>query len=203
MATGILYIMTTAVPDLIKIGITQEKQYPERMRYLEANGYYNVVGLKRAFAIKISDYREKEKLLQDIFSKQRLGQSELFALDSELAMRLLTAFEGEVIYPPSADREKEFAALAKTNDQNNRFSFYAKGLKNGDVVTFIKDKNEKARVSGEREVEYNGHIWKLSPLVRRLFENRGEVNKSGAYQGAAYFEFNGKKLKDLPDKDEK
>lgn len=43
MATGILYIMTTAVPDLIKIGITQEKQYPERMRYLEANGYYNVV----------------------------------------------------------------------------------------------------------------------------------------------------------------
>ena len=55
MATGILYIMTTAVPDLIKIGITQEKQYPERMRYLETNGYYNIVGLKRAFAIKVSD----------------------------------------------------------------------------------------------------------------------------------------------------
>ena len=49
MATGILYIMTTAVPDLIKIGITQEKQYLERMRYLEMNGYYNVVGLKRVF----------------------------------------------------------------------------------------------------------------------------------------------------------
>ena len=60
MATGILYIMTTAVPDLIKIGITQEKQYPERMRYLEMNGYYNVVGLKRVFAIKVSDYQEKE-----------------------------------------------------------------------------------------------------------------------------------------------
>ena len=87
MATGILYIMTTAVPDLIKIGITQEKQYPERMRYLEMNGYYNVVGLKRVFAIKVSDYQEKERLLQDIFSKQRLGQSELFALDSELVTR--------------------------------------------------------------------------------------------------------------------
>ena len=200
MATGILYIMTTAVPDLIKIGITQEKQYSERMRHLETNGYYNVVGLKRAFAIKIADYKEKEKLLQDIFSKQRLGQSELFALDSELAMRLLTAFEGQVIYPPVIDREKEFTALAKTNEQNNRFSFYAKGLENGDIVTFIKDKIEKAKVCGEREVEYHGHIWKLSPLVRHLFENRGEVNKSGAYQGAAYFEFNGKKLKDLSDK---
>ena len=179
MATGILYIMTTAVPDLIKIGITQEKQYPERMRYLEMNGYYNVVGLKRVFAIKVSDYQEKERLLQDVFSKQRLGQSELFALDSELVTRLLTAFEGEIIYPQVKDREKEFTALAKTN---------------------IKDKNEKAKVVGEREVEYKGHIWKLSPLVRHLFENRSEVNKSGAYQGAAYFEYNGTKLKDLPDK---
>lgn len=200
MATGILYIMTTAVPDLIKIGITQEKQYPERMRYLEMNGYYNVVGLKRVFAIKVSDYQEKERLLQDVFSKQRLGQSELFALDSELVTRLLTAFEGEIIYPQVKDREKEFTALAKTNEQNNRFNFYAKGLKNGDSVTFIKDKNEKAKVVGEREVEYKGHIWKLSPLVRHLFENRSEVNKSGAYQGAAYFEYNGTKLKDLPDK---
>lgn len=158
MATGILYIMTTAVPDLIKIGITQEKQYPERMRYLEMNGYYNVVRLKRVFAIKVSDYQEKEKVLQDIFSKQRLGQSELFALDSELVTRLLTAFEGEIIYPQVKDREKEFTALAKTNEQNNRFNFYAKGLKNGDIVTFIKDKNEKAKVVGEREVEYKGHI---------------------------------------------
>ncbi len=200
MATGILYIMTTAVPDLIKIGITQEKQYPERMRYLEKNGHHNINGLKKAFAIKVADYKEKEKLVQDVFEVQRLGKSELFALDSELAMRLLTAFEGNVIYPPAADREKEFTALAKTNEQNNRFSFYAKGLKKGDMITFIKDKKEKAKVSGEREVEYQGHIWKLSPLVRYLFENRGEVNKSGAYQGAAYFEFNGKKLKDLPDK---
>ena len=75
MATGILYIMTTAVPDLIKIGITQEKQYPERMRYLEMNGYYNVVGLKRVFAIKVSDYQEKERLLQDIFSKKNFDYS--------------------------------------------------------------------------------------------------------------------------------
>lgn len=200
MATGILYIMTTAAPGLIKIGVTQEKQYPERMRCLEKNGWCNVSGLKRTFAIKVSDYQEKERLLQDIFSNQRIGKSELFALDAELAARLLTAFEGEIIYPPVKDREKEFTALAKANEQNNRFNFYAKGLKNGDMVSFIKDKNEKATVAGEREVEYKGHIWKLSPLVRHLFENRGEVNKSGAYQGAAYFEYNGTKLKDLPDR---
>lgn len=152
MATGILYIMTTAVPDLIKIGITQEKQYPERMRYLEMNGYYNVVGLKRVFAIKVSDYQEKERLLQDVFSKQRLGQSEMFALDSELVTRLLTAFEGEIIYPQVKDREKEFTALAKTNEQNSRFNFYAKGLKNGNIVTFIKDKMKRPKLLGKEKL---------------------------------------------------
>ena len=69
MATGILYIMTTAVPDLIKIGITQEKQYPERMRYLEMNGYYNVVGLKRVFAIKVSDYQKKDYCKMSFLNK--------------------------------------------------------------------------------------------------------------------------------------
>jgi len=52
---------------------------------------------------------------------------------------------------------------------------------------------------GEREVEYGGQRWFLSPLVRKIFEYRNQVNDSGAYQGAAYFCFDGKKLKDLPD----
>ena len=56
-----------------------------------------------------------------------------------------------------------------------------------------------AKIVGEREVEYGGQRWFLSPLVRKIFEDRNQVNDSGAYQGAAYFCFDGKKLKDLPD----
>ena len=81
MSKGIIYVMTTAVSGLIKIGKTQTKQYSERMRFLEANGYYNVVGLKRLFAIEVADYSEKETLLHEIFAKHRVGGSELFALD--------------------------------------------------------------------------------------------------------------------------
>ncbi len=64
-------------------------------------------------------------------------------------------------------------------------------------VIFIKDKKITAKVVGEREVEYDGQVYKLSPLVKMLFEQRGELNNSGAYQGAAYFTFNGKKLTQL------
>ena len=108
------------------------------------------------------------------------------------------AFEGKVIYPEIKDKAKEFSELTKTNDQNNKFNFYSKGLKNGDIVVFHADKSITAKVVGEREVEYLGQKYKLSPLTYKLYEEMGKLNKSGAYQGAAHFEFNGKLLKDLP-----
>ena len=66
MAKGIIYIMTTAVPGLIKIGKTNTANYKERMYGLEHNGYRNVTALKRAFAIEVDNYDEKETLLQNI-----------------------------------------------------------------------------------------------------------------------------------------
>ena len=191
--------MTTAVSGLIKIGQSGTDAYQERMRNLEANGYYNVVGLKRVFAIELDDYKEKEGLLHEIFSRQRIGESELFALDLELVKQLLLSFEGKVIYPKETNKEKDFEEVAKARTQSQRFSFYRKGLKDGDEVVFIDDKDIVAKVVGEREVEYAGQTWKLSPLTYKLYEQRGELTASGAYQGAAYFTYKSKKLKDLPD----
>lgn len=191
--------MTTAVSGLIKIGQTGVHNFQERMRFLEANGYYNVVGLKKFFAIELDDYADKEILLHDIFDKHRVGESELFALDQELVKQLLLSFEGKVVYPENINRAKEFDEVTEIRKQGKLFSFYKKGLQNGDEIVFIKDKNIIATVCGEREVEYKGQVWKLSPLTYKIFEGRGELNTSGAYQGANYFEYKGKKLKDIPD----
>lgn len=185
---GIIYVMTTAVAGLIKIGKTGVNNYEERMRLLEANGYYNVVGLRRFFAIEVADYEKKENLLKEIFSKHQVGDSELFALDYELVKQLLLAFEGKVIYPENISKEKEFDKVSKTRKQGERFSFYRKGLKNGDKIVFRANKKIVAKVKGEREVEFEGQIWKLSPLTYELFRRMGKLNTSGAYQGAAYFE---------------
>jgi hypothetical protein len=100
-------------------------------------------------------------------------------------------------------REEEFSEVSEARTRNARFSFYRKGLKNGDEILFIDDKDIVAKVAGEREVEYGGQIWKLSPLTYKIYEQKGKLTPSGAYQGAAYFSFNGKKLKDLPDIDSK
>lgn len=97
MAKGILYICTTAVTGLIKIGRTDN--FNSRMAILEQNGYWNVSGLQRYFAVRVDDYIEKEKLIHTIFSKSQVANSELFALDKELAKSVLESFEGEQIYP--------------------------------------------------------------------------------------------------------
>lgn len=63
MAKGIIYCMTTIVPGLVKIGKTGSENFEQRMYNLEINGYVNVVGLKRRFAIEVEDYDEKEILI--------------------------------------------------------------------------------------------------------------------------------------------
>lgn len=99
MSKGIIYLMSSVVNGLIKIGSTQD--FEGRMKKLESDGYKNVTGLKRELAIKVDNYIEKEEMLKDIFSKNRVGSitSELFALDIDLAKRLLSSFDGEIVYP--------------------------------------------------------------------------------------------------------
>lgn len=196
---GVVYIMTTAVSGLIKIGQTGTANFQERMRFLEANGYYNVSGLKRFFAIELDDYTNKENLLKEIFNKHRVGDSELFALDYDLVRQLLLSFDGRVVYPKDINKKKEFDKVVKAREQGARFSFYRKGIKNGEKITFVDDKEISAKVVGEREVEYGEQVWKLSPLTYKIYEQKGRLNDSGAYQGARYWQYNGKRLGDLPD----
>lgn len=109
MAKGIIYIMETVVPGLIKIGKTASDNFEQRMYNLERNGYNNVVGLKRRFAIEVEEYSEKEVLIHSLFDKSRLQNSELFAIDIDLVIQLLTSFEGKQIYPENETKEQVFA----------------------------------------------------------------------------------------------
>ncbi|MBF1030538.1 MAG: GIY-YIG nuclease family protein [Candidatus Nanosynbacter sp.] len=140
MSKGIIYVMTTAVSGLIKIGKTQTKQYPERMRFLEANGYYNVVGLKRLFAIEVADYSEKETLLHEIFAKHRVGSSELLALDYDLVQQLLLSFEGEVVFPEQKNKEAEFDKITKAKTVIKSLAFTGKVSKMAMRLSFSKIK---------------------------------------------------------------
>lgn len=197
MNKGIIYVMTTSVSGLIKIGRTGTDNFKQRMRLLEANGYYNVSGLKKFFAIELNDYESKEKLLHEIFGDHQVGNSELFALDQELVRELLLSYDGKTVYPEGINKEEEFDEVTEARKISALFSFYDKAISNGEQIRFIFDKQISATVVGEREVEYGGQIWKLSPLTYKIYQDKNQLNKSGAYRGAEHWEYKGKKLKDI------
>ncbi len=191
MAKGIIYVMTTAVNNIIKIGRTETNQFKNRMKYLEDNGYRNIVGLKCFCAFELKDYDKKEKLLHAIFSKHKVPNSELFALDKELVKKLLLAFEGKMIYPPST------VPVTQAKTKNPPFNFYRRGLKNGDIIAFRANPSFTAKVVGEREVIYEGKRYKLTPLAFALYEKLGKPRTS-ALQGAYHFNFKNTRLTQLP-----
>ncbi len=64
-------------------------------------------------------------------------------------------------------------------------------------IDFIADPNIRAKVISDKEVEFEGKRWRLSPLTRELQVRRGTVSVSGSYQGAQYWEYDGMKLADI------
>lgn len=108
MSKGIIYTMTTVVPGIVKIGKTGTSQFERRMSELERNGYGNVAGLKRRFAIEVEDYDDKESLIHELFSKSRVAGSELFAVDEGLVVQLLSSLEGRQVFPKDETKEEVF-----------------------------------------------------------------------------------------------
>ena len=157
MPKGVIYIMTTAVPGLVKIGKTSTPNYEQRMHFLENNGYRNATGLKRAFAIEVDDYDEKETLLHTIFAKSQLSDTELFALDSDIAIQLLSAFEGKQIYPKNVSKENVFETAAEVTDSRTC-------IPDGNYTLNRKSKSWGKTIKGIMRVE-NGKIKVLKGSV--------------------------------------
>lgn len=207
MAKGTIYLMTSAVSGLIKIGKTDTAHFEQRMNYLQNNGYFNVTNLRKYFAIEVADYDRKEQLLHTIFSKSQVGSSEMFALDKRIARDLLLAFNGRIIYDaenggkPKQEKtvkqgRKKAAGSEKPAERSRKhpsepFRFSMIGLKPGDNIHFVRDESVTAVVASDRTVMYHDQEYSLSHLAQTL------LNTEHPVQGPKFFTFNGKKLTEL------
>lgn len=140
--------MRTVVPGIIKIGKTTNDNFETRMRNLEGNGYANVAGLKREFAIEVDSYDEKEKLIHNIFSKSRIGGTELFALDLEIVKSLLSSLEGKQIFPKDESKKEIFEKSFQEIEIKSEMSI----IPNGEYVINRKIKGF-GNVAGKARME--------------------------------------------------
>lgn len=135
---GIIYITKTIVDGLIKIGKTKTNNFKQRMYQLERNGYCNVTGLERRFAIEVDNYHDKELLIHEVFGKSQVGETELFALDINTAIQLLSSFDGKIIYP-NEDKSRIFEEATE--------KIKSKSIQNGRYLCSIGDYKAKVEIS--------------------------------------------------------
>jgi len=161
--------MTTVVPGLLKIGKTGSSNYESRMYNLEHDGYRNVTGLKRAFAIEVEDYDDKEKMLHTIFEKSRISDTELFALDVNVAIQLLSSFDGNVVYPKTETKEEIFDEATENT--------LSKIIPDGQYTMNRKKKSEDKVINATAIVK-NGTWTLLRGSICGLTESKGVSNKT-------------------------
>lgn len=166
MNKGIIYVMTTAVPGLIKIGKTGSLNFEQRMYNLEHDGYRNVTALKRAFAIEVEDYNDKESMLHTIFEKSRLSDTELFALDVNIAIQLLSSFDGTVVYPKTETKGEIFDEATDNGK--------GKIIPNG-KYTFKRKKKSDSKTIIARAIVSNGSWTILKGSVLGIHEDVGGI----------------------------
>lgn len=162
MSKGIIYVMSTCVEGLVKIGRAGIDNYEQRMTQLESNGYRRIAVLTREFAIEVEDYEAKEKLLHALFSKSRVGNSELFSLDINLVKQLMSSFEGNVVYPKDERKDEIFEQATEVVEVKN-------GIIPDGIYTLkikVKEFNQyaEARLAVEEGVLFIEPGAKLAPL---------------------------------------
>lgn len=200
MSKGVIYVMTTVVNGLVKIGKTNTSNFEQRMYNLEHNGYCNVVGLQRKFAIEVEDYDDKEALLDNIFSKSQVPGTELFALDVNLVVQLLSSFEGTVIYPKTETKDEIFdeatenaysADPANSKKHNaSRFCFSMVGIEPGSTLEYKRDPSIRVTVEDDTHIRYNGQVMTMTALA-------SDLTGIGHVQGTAFFSYKGELLTDM------
>lgn len=204
---GYVYVLTNPSfrDDWVKIG--KSGRLPEvRGREL----YNTAVPLPYEIyaTLQTEKYNEAERMIHrsiDRISDLRINKSrEFFNIAPESAYEILADIKellgNEAILELKGDNVEVLKEATKHSKRivSQRFDFYSRGLKNGDIIEFVDNIEIKVIVQGERTVIFENETWYLSPLARELFTRNGTANSSGAYQGPLYFTFNGVKLTDLP-----
>ena len=188
MAKGIIYIMTTVVPGLVKIGKTGSANFEQRMYNLEHDGYRNVTGLKREFAIEVDGYSEKESLLHTIFEKSRVSDTELFALDANVVVQLLASFDGTVIFPKTETKDEIFDSATDSSA--------SKLIPNG-TYTFKRKKSSDNKIVRATAVIYSGRWTILKGSVLGIREDAGVSHKAKVVRAGLPLDDNGRLLEDI------
>ena len=199
---GIVYVLTNpAMPGLVKIGMTSRNNIDERMKELYGTGVPVPFECKYACKVKSSDCEKIEKALHTAFAPDRINANrEFFKIKPEQAMAILELFNREDVTQEITDEidndlttEDKSASEKINSSRRPPLNYFEMGMKRDDLLVFIKDNNIIASIADEKKVMYEGEIYSLTALTKKI------LNIQHAIQPTGYWMFNGKNLRDIYD----
>ena len=215
---GIVYALTNpAMPDLVRIGRT--KNLPQRLKTLFTSGVpYPFVA---HCAVEVEDEVKVESILHKIFEKSRVRtetKRDFFEVDPETvlqAMRLALTSGGEMVdenhvvaggenieeeeesLEPSVITEGDIAARNEQVRRRGNINLQRLQIPidGSAVLNFVQDDNIIVKVTGPKEVEYEGEKMSLSKAAEEVFTHF--YDKPGARSGPWYWKYKGELLVNL------
>ena len=206
-APGFVYILTNPSfrEDWVKIG---KSSRPVDVRSKELDNTAVPLPFEIFATMKTTKINEVEKLAHktiDRLTDLHIHQNrEFFNVAPEMALEIFhdiatTIDDAEVtLYQDNQPIDSSKTATGTTTKREvkrSRFKFSMCDIKIGKSVKFDPT-GLMVKVATDDSVEYDGHIYKLSPFVG-TFLPEDQRNSSGAYQGSKYFSYNWKVLEDL------
>ena len=199
---GIVYVLTNpAMPGLVKIGMTSRNNIDERMKELYGTGVPVPFECKYACKVKSSDCEKIEKALHTAFAPDRINANrEFFKIKPEQAMAILELFNREDVTQEITDEidndlttEDKSASEKINSSRRPPLNYFEMRNKKDDLLVYVKDNNIIASIVDEKKVMYEGEIYSLTALTKKI------LNIQHAIQPTGYWMFNGKNLRDIYD----
>lgn len=167
---NIIYILTNeSMPGYVKIGKTDNLR--QRMRSL----YRTPVPLpfECFYACTVENAEKVEKWLFDIFDDRRVSKErEFFEIAPERVVAALKEKAVKDITPKQdyVESKEDVQAINQARTRRMRFNFKMVDIPAGAELIFSRNKDIKAQVIDDRNIEFNGEITNLSSAAQKALE---------------------------------
>ena len=199
---GIVYVLTnSAMPGLVKIGMTTRESIDTRMKELYSTGVPVPFDCEYACEVKASDCAKIEKALHTAFKPNRINDNrEFFQIKPEQATAILGLFNRkDITTEVNAEIENDLTIDDKVASEKIKsvrrppLNYKEMGIEIGATLQFIKDPAVEVIISGDKRVTYQGVEQSLTAVTKQL------LGITHALQPTAYWTFDGKNLRDIYD----
>ena len=195
----IVYILTNqSMPETIKIGITDNLE--RRIRELDNTS--TPLPFECYYAVEVQDAKAIEKKIHEGLDDKRVRQSrEFFNTSPEQAKAILEIAEvmgGKNVTPTEdvVETPQDKQALDNARKRRGRIDYFGiLGIQKGTTLTFSKDESITCEVADNGKVIFRGKETSLSGSALLITNELGY--DWGQVQGAGYWCYQGKTLRDL------